>query len=90
MARRELFFATPERQIMVATYSTERDVFRSEKPRPGSSFRFLPRIVGRQFAVHPDGERIAMAVDRESPSRDDGRHATVVFNFFEELRRLAR
>ena len=91
-ARRELFYGTPDRRIMVASYTSEGDSFRADKPRLGSSVRFSA-VVGRfakSFDLHPDGERFALKIDRESQGHEDRHHVTLIFNFFDELRRLAR
>lgn len=89
-ARHELFYGTPEQRIMVASYTAERDSFRAEKPRLASSVRFSLRTGGRSFDLHPDGERFALTADRESQGHDDTHHVTLIFNFFDELRRIAR
>ena len=91
-ARHELFYGTPDQRIMVAAYVGAGVSFRAEKPRLGSSVRFS-RISGqfpRSFDLHPDGERFALTADRESQSYDDRHHVTLIFNFFDELRRIAR
>jgi serine/threonine protein kinase/Tol biopolymer transport system component len=87
-ARHELFYGTSDHRIMVVSYSSEGGTFRSEKPRLGSNIRFSPRIAGRNFDVHPDGERFALSAERPQ-GHDDGHHVTLIFNFFEELRRTA-
>ena len=69
-------------------YATSGGSFRAEKPRLLSDARFEPRVVGPSFDVHPDGDRFALAraaVDTKS-SRN---HVTLIFNFFDELRRVA-
>ena len=46
-----------------------------------------PPSATASFDLHPDGERVAMAPVTEATA---GRtHVTLVFNFFDELRRLA-
>lgn len=89
-ARYELFYGTPDDRVMVASYSSEGDTFRAEKPRLGSNIRFSrrPGISGRSFDVHPDGERFALTAERE-PSHDEKYRVTLIFNFFDELRRMA-
>ena len=39
--------------------------------------------------LHPDGERVALAPAAESPNGGKQDHAVFVFNFFDELQRLA-
>jgi hypothetical protein len=49
--------------------------------------RFSPRVVGRSFDLHPDGERFALA---KAPVGEASRNrVTVIFNFFDDLRRIA-
>ncbi len=78
---------TPDNHIMVASYSVNGGSFQADKPRllPGS--RFAPRVVGRSFDLHPDGDRFALV---KAPAVEASRNrVTVVFNFFDELRRIA-
>ena len=81
-AARELFYRSPEGQIMVVTYAADGEAFRSDRPRPVGK-----TLVGA-YALHPDGKRFAVA-----PISDEfgpGQHRIVlVFNFFDELRRVA-
>jgi hypothetical protein len=58
-ARSELFFAAPDRRIMVASYAVEGDSFRPDKPRVWSETPYVPRIRLRSFDLHPDGDRFA-------------------------------
>ena len=62
--------------------------FRAEKPRLLSDTRFEPRAVGPSFDVHPDGDRFVLArAAADTQSRLN--HVTLMFNFFDELRRMA-
>jgi Tol biopolymer transport system component len=87
--RRELYYANPENQIMVAAYTTEGDVFHAEKPRLWSDKPFLLRGGVRAFDLHPDGERFALAPAAEALGGVKHDHVTVIFNVFDELRRIA-
>lgn len=76
--------------LMVASYVVENDSFRADTPRPwaerGSSLRYI--LGQRNYALHPDGVRVAIA----QPSEGDAigqNHLTFVLNFFDELRRIA-
>jgi serine/threonine-protein kinase len=86
--RPELFYGTPDHQIMVTSYATSGGSFRAEKPRLLSDARFAPRIVGPSFDVHPDGDRfvLARAADDAMSRRN---HVTLIFGFFDQLRRIA-
>ena len=81
--RRELLYESPDQRIMVASYSVTGDSFNADRPRPWSEQRF---VVGRRFDLHPDGERVALAVVRESGATNK---VVFIFNFFDELRRIA-
>jgi hypothetical protein len=54
-----------------------------------SDSRFSPLVVGRSFDVHPDGDRFALVKASESEARAKRDHITLIFNFFDELRRIA-
>jgi serine/threonine-protein kinase len=87
--RRELFYMAPDNRIMVASYTVERDSFKADKPRlwseQGISARRAPSI---WFDLHPDGERIAAAVP-SGQAEEKLDKVTFIFNFFDELRRIA-
>jgi Tol biopolymer transport system component len=85
--RPELFYGTPANQIMVTLYATRGDSFQHAKPRLVSDARFAPRIPGRSFDVHPDGDRFALARAEDATSKRT--HVTLIFNFLDELRRIA-
>lgn len=90
--RNKLFFAAPDRRIMVAPYSVQGDVFRAEKPRPWSEGRFVIRQrIGptRSFDLHPDGNRFALAKLPETQAEAEQDKLVFIFNFFDELRRIA-
>ena len=86
--KHELFYAL-NGQIMVAPYAVEGDSFRAEKPRLWSEGRFVTRGLNRMFDLHPDGERFALAPVAQTPSGAKQDHVTFIFNFFDELRRIA-
>jgi dipeptidyl aminopeptidase/acylaminoacyl peptidase len=87
-SRPELFYsATSDLQIMTASYSTQGETFRAEKPKPWSEQRIVGRRVNRHYDLHPDGRRIAAA--RVDETQFQARHVTLIFNFLDELRRLA-
>ena len=90
--RPELFSAaTPGLRLMVAGYSTEGDVFRAERPQLVSETRFVtrPRAPSRDIAVHPDGQRFAIAVAPPDETNTRLDKVVFVFNFLDELRRIA-
>jgi Tol biopolymer transport system component len=87
-ARPELFFATPDSHIMASAYSVEGAAFRAGPPRLWADARFGRRgeAGSRSFDLHPDGERIVVAPYPEQLKQD---RLIFVFNFFDELRRMA-
>jgi serine/threonine-protein kinase len=87
--RRELFYAAPDNRIMVATYTVAGDAFQSAKPSVWSETRFAPGPRGRSFDLHPDGERFAIAPAPDAQSTVKQDKVVFIFNFFDELRRLA-
>jgi dipeptidyl aminopeptidase/acylaminoacyl peptidase len=87
--RPELFFSSLDQQIMVATYRVEGDSFRADQPRLWTEARFLTRPRQRSFDLHPDGDRFALAAVPDTPSAARQDKLIFIFNFFDELRRLA-
>jgi len=85
---RELLYRSPENQLMVAAYTASGDSFRAEKPRLWAEGYVGPQTGQRSFDLHPDGERVAVAPELGSFDRPQDR-LVFVFNFFDELRRMA-
>jgi serine/threonine-protein kinase len=86
--KRELFYATPDEQIMVVSYKVEGSAFHADKPRLWADGRFLGRFrtgPTRSFDLHPDGARFALAPASEASAKQD--RIIFVSNFFDELRR---
>jgi hypothetical protein len=73
---------------MVASYTVEGDSFRVDKPRVWSQRRFMLRRQN-SFTLHPDGERFALAAAPENESAVKQDKLVFIFNFFDELRRIA-
>ena len=95
--RKELLYATPDNRIDVVSYTAQGDSFAADKRRRWSDVPFSPRRDGafddrtgnRPFDLHPDGERVAIAPVSESQNRGNQDKVVFVFNFFDELRRIA-
>jgi Tol biopolymer transport system component len=92
--RRELLYETVAAplQIMVASYSIEGDSFQAAKSRLWADRHLMGRPAGWDFDLHPDGERIALAPEMETrtpvtTAKQD--KLVFIFNFFDELRRIA-
>jgi Tol biopolymer transport system component len=79
-----LYYGGLDGQIMEVSYSVAGDAFVPEKARTWSETRFSAGYY-RRYDIHPDGKRFAIA-----KSSQEGQHSqvTLVFNLFEELRRL--
>jgi eukaryotic-like serine/threonine-protein kinase len=85
---KELFYSTEDSRIMVATYIVSGDSFHADKPQPWSPGQFSSaRGYTSNFDLHPDGKRFAVL---KAPGTGDTaavNKVTVIFNFFDELRR---
>jgi serine/threonine-protein kinase len=86
--RPELFYQDSANQIMVAPYKADGDSFRADQPRLWTEARFVARPRYRSFDIHPDGNRVAVAVPQTQETLKQDR-VVFVFNFFDELRRIA-
>ena len=87
-ARHELLYLAPDGRIMVVPYTVAGEAFQAEKPRVWSETRVQVRpSTGGSFDLHPDGERVVMAPATAATAGPT--HVTLIFNFFDELRRLA-
>jgi serine/threonine-protein kinase len=87
-ARHELLYRTPDQHIMVVPYTVTGDSFKADKPHLWSERVILPRPNQSAYALHPDGERIAVALSSGLVEEKLDK-VTFIFNFSEELRRIA-
>ena len=87
--RHELFYGF-NGQIMVAAFSADSGSFHVEKPRLWAEGRYEMRgAPSRMFDLHPDGERFALASTSHTPIGAPLDKVVFIFNFFDELRRIA-
>ena len=87
--KRELFYALNS-QIMVVSFAVEAESFRAEKPRLWSDAHYQQRgLFNRMFDLHPDGIRFALSPAEQAQGGVNPNHLTFIFNFFDELRRIA-
>jgi Tol biopolymer transport system component len=88
--RNELLYQAPDQHIMVVPYTVEGDSFKPDKPRLWSeqviSARF--RVGQSSYDLHADGERLAAAIPA-GQAEEKLDKVTFIFNFFDELRRIA-
>jgi serine/threonine protein kinase len=84
---REIFYRTLENKIMVAAYTATGDSFRAEKPRSWSDVQIFDLgFFERNFALHPDGRRIAV-LKAPAEAQFGVTKVTFIFNFLDEVRR---
>jgi hypothetical protein len=89
--RHELVYSTFDGRVMVAAYAVEGDALRADRPRPWPDAHVarggeLPR---GDFALHPDGNPLALATPRATQPLATQNHVVFVLNVFDELRRIA-
>ena len=79
-----------EDQLMVVPYTVEGASFKPGQPHPfaDGGVRLL-RPARHFFALHPDGERVALALVAQESSSLTADKLVIMTNFFDELRRLA-
>ena len=92
-AKDELLYLTLDNQIMAASYTVVGDSLRVEAPKLWTERRILRSpgfpTLRPMMDLHPDGERVAGAVATESQAEDRQDNVVFIFNFFDELRRIA-
>ena len=86
LAKPELFYGTNTGEIMTLSYEVIDASFRAAAPRLWSPHHFMRRGRNRMFALHPDGERFAVAPASPTPADATHRQVTFVFNFSSGLR----
>jgi hypothetical protein len=90
-------FRTPAspHTVYAVRFSIEGETFRAERPYVWTPGRLVAPPVTNlsvMFDLHPDGERLAVAlpaVAPDAPQREELDKLSWVFGFFDELRRLA-
>jgi serine/threonine-protein kinase len=86
--RPELLYRAPDQHIMAVTYTTEGNSFKADKPRRWSEQVISPRPNTHPFDLHPDGERLAVAIPTGQAEEKIDK-VNFIFNFGDELRRIA-
>ena len=87
--RRELFFLSPDRRIMVASYTVKGDSFAPGKPQVWSQKRLLERP-SSTFDLAPNGKRFAVFLYPDGTAEEEHKltdSITVLLNFGDELQR---
>lgn len=85
----QLFYRSADLKLMVSEYAVEKDSFHAEKARVWSETPFDARGPNRPFDLHPDGRRFAVLKSLVSEAETKRNHVTFIFNFADELRRIA-
>jgi Tol biopolymer transport system component len=86
----ELLFRTADaRRLMVVSYTVEGDSFRADGPRLWAEGTFGRPNGQRGFDLHPDGRRVATVAGPRGTPEAASDTAVFVFNFLDELRRIA-
>ena len=74
---------------MSVRYDAVGDSFRAEKPQPWSPTPIRgSRPANSAYDIHPDGKRLAVVGGQETANAAQDK-VVIVFNFFDELRRIA-
>jgi serine/threonine-protein kinase len=94
-ARNQLFFGeydgsgVERTHLMVVDYTVDGGQFRVGTPRRWSPRSLLPRFGQLNYALHPDGARIAALAAPDVPGPQERRdHVVLVQHFLDEVRRL--
>ncbi|MCU1382750.1 MAG: serine/threonine protein kinase [Acidobacteria bacterium] len=89
-AHRELLYRGTDNdsRLRAVSYTMAGDSFRADQPRIWSDRSLNPLPGQRWFDLHPDGERVALS-PRPEASQAKQDKVVLVFNFLDELRRLA-
>ena len=89
-AREFFFLDISDVRMMVVPYDSAGGVFRAGKPMPLNDTRIAgrPRAPSRDLDLHPDGKRFAVS-GTEDQTLQKINKVVFVFNFFDELRRIA-
>ena len=84
----EIFFRTEDNHMMVARYSSNNGSFVPDKPRPWSPTPLADLGLNLNFALAPDGKRIAALMPVDLPEEQAALHHVIfLMNFADELRR---
>jgi len=87
---RELFYRTPDQQIMVVSYTAKGDSFVPDKPRLWSEKRLADTSFFQNIDISPDGKRFLVLMPVEAPGQQRANNqVTFLENFFDEVRRRA-
>jgi len=85
---RELFYMS-ENRIMVTTYSTVAGTFAADKPRVWTTIAGVGDTGFSSYDLAPDGKRFAIFTRPDADRRVEESRINLLFNYFEEIRRLA-
>ncbi len=83
----ELLFLGSDDRILVVDYAIQGDSFSIGKPRVWSPTRIRRTSVVQNFDLAPDGKHVAYFPRPAEDQSKGSLHATLLLNFFDELRR---
>jgi serine/threonine-protein kinase len=83
------YAATNPRRIMRASYRVDGDQLEVDRPTVWSDVELASRGAERHWALHPDGRRAVFFQNIEEEDLETRRRVQFVFNFFDELLRVA-
>jgi serine/threonine-protein kinase len=86
--RNELLYRGSDQRIMFVPYTVEGDSFKADKPRIWSEQVIWARAYQSSYDLHPDGERLAASLPT-GQAEEKLDKVTFIFNFSDELRRIA-
>jgi serine/threonine-protein kinase len=86
-AKPELVYGV-DGQLMVVRYKDDHGSFSASAPVPWSKGRIEWRGTNRMFDLHPDGTRVALATPPGAARVPPPDRIVLLFNFFDQLRRL--
>jgi WD40 repeat protein len=87
-SRNEIFYLDGAGKIMSVPYTVDGNMIRPEKPKLWSAETVFARS-SRDLDLHPDGQRFAIRKALESEIGGVPDKVVFIFNFFDELRRIA-
>jgi hypothetical protein len=75
---------------MVVSYSAAGDSFKADRPRLWANRTIQTQPRQRWLDLHPEGNRFAVSATSKNVSNNSPDKVVFTFNFFDELRRIAR
>jgi serine/threonine-protein kinase len=87
--KKELFYRSDDLKLMVVPYTVEGDSFKADKPSLWTDSAVQNRETNWSFDLHPDGQRFGLIGVAPTAGASSDK-LIFIFNFFDEVRRLAK